>query len=115
MYGRFEFALEHIQASQWESFERLASIFLASEFDRLRSMARPTGDGGRDSELFSERGSSATVFQYSVAVDWRKKIKNTVARLQKLKFSGSRLIYLTNQKIGAGADGVKKICAKKMA
>jgi hypothetical protein len=49
----FKLALDRLKPSDWEDFERLASDFLAAEFTNLRTMAHPSGDGGRDSELFS--------------------------------------------------------------
>lgn len=54
----FELALERLRPSDWEHFEELSSAFLASDFPSLRTMASPSGDGGRDSELFSPIGDS---------------------------------------------------------
>jgi hypothetical protein len=50
---RFELALERLEPSDWHRFERLASVFLASEFNELRTTVNAAGDEGRDSELFS--------------------------------------------------------------
>lgn len=73
-------------------------------------MASPSGDGGRDSELFcqAEPGRSLIVAQYSVAADWRAKIRKTRDRLAK-KFPDARvLIYTSNHHIGAQADDLKR-------
>jgi len=63
----FELALDKTRSSDWEYFEELSSAFLTSEFGSLRTMASPSGDGGRDSELFSSTGSTYVAIQYSVA------------------------------------------------
>ena len=105
---RFEFALERIRASDWNRFEALASEFLVSEFPNLRTTANPSGDGGRDSELFSPEGSPKILFQFSVSQDWEAKIKKTVARINTTFPDALMLTYVTNQLIGASADKLKK-------
>ena len=104
----FKLALERLQPSEWESFEALASSFLAPEFPQLRTMAHPSGDGGRDSELFQPDGKPFIAFQYSVRKDWKQKISETAARLKKEFTSVRILIYMSNQKIGGQADEVKR-------
>jgi hypothetical protein len=97
----FELALEKTRSSDWEYFEELSSNFLASEFGSLRTMASPSGDGGRDSELFSPDGTTYVAVQYSVAKNWDVKIRKTIKRLSE-KFDDIKvLIYTTNQIIGA--------------
>lgn len=103
-----ELALERLRPSDWESFEVLSSQFLASDFSELRTMAAPSGDGGRDSELFSPTGAANVVFQYSVAENWSTKINKTITRIKSLNSSASILIYMTNQIIGAKADVLRK-------
>ena len=73
--NRLRLALELLQPSDWQVFEKLASAFLASEFDSLRTMAGASGDGGRDSELFVPAGEPNVLFQYSVSTDWARKIR----------------------------------------
>jgi hypothetical protein len=51
MPGRFEFALTNLAATQWESFEALASKFLSDDFPTLRTMAAAHGNKGRDAQL----------------------------------------------------------------
>lgn len=104
---RFELALSRIAPAQWERFEQLASQFLAADFPDLRTMASPSGDEGRDAELFSPKGAPTVVFQYSVAADWRSKILRTAKRLMETKPDTRILIYVTNQVVGADADEVK--------
>lgn len=80
--SRLQLALERLQPSDWQRFEKLASAFLASEFDALRTTATPSGDEGRDSELFAPAGEPKVLLQYSVSADWRNKIHRTVQRIQ---------------------------------
>ena len=109
----FELALEKIRPSDWEYFEELSSGFLASDFDSLRTMASPSGDGGRDSELFSADGATYVAVQYSVTKGFDAKVSKTIKRLQE-NFDQIRvLIYCTNQQIGAKGDALKKICLTK--
>ncbi|CAN5516337.1 hypothetical protein BH09CHL1_BH09CHL1_00490 [soil metagenome] len=104
---RFAFALEQLKSEHWQAFERLASAFLADEFASLRTTAHQSGDGGRDSELFSPLGYTNVVIQYSVTADWKAKIRST-AELVKAKFPNViMLIYATNQLIGSKADQIK--------
>ena len=42
----FKLALDRLEPSDWEHFENLASAFLVPEFENLRTMASPAGDGG---------------------------------------------------------------------
>lgn len=101
-------AMSRLTGADWEQFERLASSFLASEYTSLRTMASPSGDGGRDSELFTDDGETTTAMQYSVTPDWDVKIRQTAKRLKSTFPSVSNLIYLTNQVIGAKADDLRK-------
>jgi hypothetical protein len=111
--NRLELALERLQSSDWNRFERLASAFLATEFDALRTVASHAGDEGRDAELYSPTSEPAVVFQFSVAADWRAKINATVRRLKSTIPDALVLIYLTNQIVGAEADDLKKTLRTK--
>jgi len=110
---RLELALEKLLPANWERFERFASEFLASEFPDLRTVASPSGDEGRDAELFSPLGDTTQVLQYSVAEDWRTKIRKTATRISETIPSAQLLIYATNQQIGAEADDLKKELRQK--
>lgn len=110
---RLELALERLQPSDWARFERVASAFLASEFDELRTVASPSGDDGRDAELFSPMGESSVVIQYSVSAGWRAKVNATVRRLKDTRPDVLVLIYATNQVIGADWDDLKKALRTK--
>lgn len=105
---RFGLALDRLGPGDWERFEQLASTFLAAEYPSLRTMASASGDGGRDSELFSEESDDSVVFQYSVTTGWLSKIRKTIQRLGKTFPLARSLIYVTNKQIGADADVVKK-------
>lgn len=109
----FKLGLERLEPSDWEEFERLASAFLAVEFPDLRTMAHPSGDGGRDSELFSSHGNPIVAFQYSVQKNWRQKINETAKRLIKDFPDIQILIFLSNQQIGGQSDDVKRSLLEK--
>lgn len=111
--NRLRLALEHLSSSDWAKLEKIASVFLAAEFDALRTVASPSGDDGRDSELFSPDGEPKVVAQYSVATDWRAKINATVRRLKTTIPDALILIYVTNHQIGADADDLKKTLRTK--
>ncbi|TFD56978.1 hypothetical protein E3T43_08625 [Cryobacterium sp. Hh7] len=106
-HPRFEFALGQLRAEHWRLFERLASEFLVDEFPSLRTTASPSGDGGRDGEVFQVDEDPRTGFQYSVTVDWRPKIRATIRTLQVTFPKLRRLIYCTSQEIGAQADDLR--------
>jgi len=95
--ARLELALERLQPSDWERFERLASAFLASEFTELRTVAWPSGDKGRDAQLWSSEHEPSVMMQYSVTESWKAKIRKTAANIRTEFPSASLLIYLTNQ------------------
>lgn len=103
----FELALDQIRASDWEYFEELSSAFLVSDFPSLRTMANPSGDGGRDSELFSPVGRNTIAIQYSVSAGWKSKITKTLNRIAETLTDVRVLIYMTNQVIGAKGDKLK--------
>ena len=109
----FELALEKARPSDWEHFEELSSGFLSSEFDKLRTMAAASGDGGRDSELFSPDNITYVALQYSVAKDFNSKISKTITRLQENFDHIKVLIYCTNKQIGADADELRGKCISK--
>jgi len=104
---RFELALRELRDSDWERFERLSSTFLASEWPNLRTMASPTGDGGRDSELFSPKGTANVVIQYSIQKEWTAKIRLTAKRLAATFPDANILVFMSNQEIGAKSDQLK--------
>jgi hypothetical protein len=105
--SRLRLALERLQGSDWNRFEKLASEFLASEFDNLRTVAAASGDGGRDSELFAPENEPTVLLQYSVADDWSDKIVSTVQRIQVTFPDAILLVYVSSQLIGALADPIK--------
>ncbi len=81
--ARFELALERLKASDWERFEVLAREFFAPEFPTLRSTASPSGDLGRDAELFTPDNDTSVAIQISVTKEWSQKIKATKKRILK--------------------------------
>jgi hypothetical protein len=105
---RLQLALERLGGPDWERFERFASAFLSAEMPDLRTVASPSGDDGRDAELFSPLGDVTQVLQYSVTSNWKQKIRKTAERVGHTIPSAQLLIYVTNQLIGAEADTVKR-------
>lgn len=105
---RFELALQRLTYPEWSRFETLCSTFLASEYGTLRTMATPSGDSGRDSQLYRADGELDVAFQYSVTDEWEKKIKHTVRRLKAEFGSINNLVYMSSRLIGAKADRLKK-------
>jgi len=104
----FKLALDLLEPSDWAHFEILCSQFLLPEFSKLRTMAHPSGDGGRDSEIFCPEGKPFISAQYSVAKDWKSKIRKTRDRILGELPDVKYLIYLSNQQIGGQADPIKK-------
>jgi hypothetical protein len=104
---RLELALELLKHSDWQRFEDFASAFLSTEFENLRSVASPSGDQGRDAELFNPDTDASVVLQFSVTKDWNTKIKETAKRISETLPSAKLLIYVSNQPIGAKADDLK--------
>lgn len=109
----FRLALERLQPSDWEHFERLCSQFLIPDYNNLRTMAHPSGDGGRDSELFSPENQPIIAAQYSIAKDWKSKILQTAKRLSTEHPEVKILIYMSNLQIGGQADTTKKEILEK--
>jgi hypothetical protein len=70
-------------------------------------MAHPSGDGGRDSELFSPDAMPLIAAQYSVAADWKSKVRQTAKRISKECPNIRILVYMTNRMIGGQADDLK--------
>lgn len=110
---RLELALERLQPNQWRRFEEFASAFLVSDFPTLRSVAQASGDGGRDSELFSPDGYPKTVLQYSVSSDFKAKIRRTAERVKETIPDARLLVYVTNHQVGALADALKNDILQK--
>lgn len=113
--SRLELALERLGIGDWARFERLASAFLAAEFDSLRTVASASGDEGRDSELFSPNSEPSVVAQYSISADWRQKIRSTTKRIAATLPDARILIYVSNSVIGAAADELKKTLRSECA
>lgn len=105
---RFRFALEQIQPSQWQIFEYLSSAFLADEYGNLRTLASPSGDGGRDATLFQPEDDEGVALQYSVASDWVAKIRRTASRLSISHPEVRELIFVSPHRIGADGDDVRR-------
>ena len=84
-----------------------------SEFPDLRTTASASGDKGRDGEVFVIDGEAQTAFQYSVAVDWRAKIADTVKKVRANLPAVRRLIMCSSQEIGAQGDDIKAAAWKE--
>jgi hypothetical protein len=93
--ARLKLALDHLEAEHWSRFEQFASEFLVTEYPNLRTVASTSGDRGRDAEFFSPDGLPSVVLQYSVAKDWKKKIRDTAERVSGALPEARVLIYVT--------------------
>lgn len=111
--NQFELALNQAKPSDWAHFEALCSKFLASEHPCMRTMASPSGDGGRDSELLSPDGKNHICAQYSLAENWEAKIAKTQKRLSEGFSEIKIIIFLSNQEIGAKGDKIKNSLLEK--
>ncbi len=72
-----------------------------------------SGDGGRDSELFSPTTMPLIAAQYSVAANWRSKVRQTAKRIGSELPNVRILVYMTNQVIGGQADDLKSELLKQ--
>lgn len=107
MRRKLELALDLLGHGNWQRFEQFASGFLTPEHPALRTVATSSGDRGRDAELFRSDAAPSVVFQYSVAADWRAKVRATASRVKDSFPEVVVLVYMTNQLIGAEADELK--------
>lgn len=104
MRKRLDLAFDLLRPAEWERFEDFSSEFLAVDHPGLRTVASPGGDGGRDAFLWVSDARPTVFFQYSIAEDWRAKIRATAATV-KPNFPQARVLtYVTSQRIGAAAD-----------
>ena len=107
-YEGFKNALSSIEGTRWRSFEELANVFLAEEFQSLRPMSTPGGDDGMDALLFRPVDGSDVILQFSLRKDWDAKIRQTCSRLKKTTPDVGVLVYATNQIVGAAANDLKR-------
>lgn len=113
MAGRFEFALAHVESSQWHAFERLARVFMADDYREFRTLAAASGDGGRDGMLFYADDEEAVAIQISLAQGWEEKVRKTVARLGNHHPQVREIVYVTNREIGPAADDRRRTLRQK--
>ncbi|HTV54915.1 MAG TPA: hypothetical protein VMI06_08350 [Terriglobia bacterium] len=107
MSARLELALDLLTPTSWRRFEIFASEFLVSEFPGLVDTSAPSGDGGRDAEVFSPGGDPTVFLQYSCTADWTGKIRATAKRLSETHPEAQILVYASPRRIGADADSLK--------
>jgi hypothetical protein len=105
---RFAAALRELDGTKWRLFERLATVFLSSEFPELRPVSDPSGDGGLDALLFKPEDDPTTIIQFSVRKDWQDKIHETCRRLKTTEPQANVLVFVTNQTMGADANKQRK-------
>lgn len=110
---RLTLALERLDSDQWKLFEEFASAFLTSQYPHLRTVASPSGDKGRDAQLFSFDGRIPSVLQYSISKDWKRKIRKTAKKISETFPNTTMLIYVTNQRILSSSDDLKKDVSAK--
>lgn len=101
---RLALALERLDATRWKDFEDLCAAYAAAQYDNLITLAATSGDRGRDAVLWQPEAQPSVVLQYSVAADWKGKVRATIRRLG-AEFDGVQvLIFFSSQVIGPAAD-----------
>lgn len=108
MSDRLRFALKHTTAEHWTFFERLASAYLSDEYGELRTLARASGDEGRDAILYQPVEDPQYAVQYSVAKEWTSKIRRTAKRISDKHPDVLHLIFVTPHEVGAAGDDIKQ-------
>lgn len=108
MDDQLRVSLDNVRSSEWDLFEDFASAFLVSDFPKLRPIGG-TNDKGRDAVLFEPdpQQPSRVVLQYSLAADWRAKLRQTRQRLQEKAIPCSVLVYATQRDIGPASDDLE--------
>jgi hypothetical protein len=109
-YERFKLALTRLEGADWRRFERLATVFLASEYPSLRPLAAMSGDGGMDAAIFRPEAEHDVACQFSIRVDWDAKVRQTCKRLAESAPGVSVLVFLSNQEIGPAARELQREC-----
>src|SRR5260370_12888667 len=112
-YERFKLALTNVDGTQWRSFERLATVFLADEYPSLRPMAAASGDEGMDAMLFQPTDDPEVALQFSVRQDWDNKITQTSKRLRNTAPETRVLVFATNQQVGPKISQLRRTIRSK--
>jgi hypothetical protein len=107
-YERLRYALSRCDGSQWRIFERLAHVFLQSEYPSLRPMAAMSGDEGMDAAIFKPEDDPTVAVQYSVRKDVEVKVRETCKRLRQTHTSVTVLVYVTNQVVAADGTAIRR-------
>ncbi len=107
-YERLRYALSRCDGSQWRIFERLAHVFLQSEYPSLRPMAAMSGDEGMDASIFQPKDDPTLAVQYSVRKDVDAKVRETCKRLKQTHPSIAVLVYVTNQVVAADGTAIRR-------
>lgn len=108
MDDQLRISLNNLRSSDWDLFQDFASAFLVSDFPLLRPIGG-TNDKGRDGVMFEPdpQQTAQVVLQYSVAEDWKAKIRATVKRLDEKGIPCTVLIYATSRDIGPASDEIE--------
>jgi len=105
---RFALALSNLDPSQWRLFERLANVFMSSEYLGFRPLAAASGDGGADGTLFVLEDDPTVILQFSVRHNTRAKVTETCIRLAETYQHAKVLIYVTNQTLGSDSAQLRR-------
>lgn len=101
--------LTRASGTRWFRLARFRTVGCGIPGGRL-SKSPEQGHGlrrwSRDGALYSPDEDPEVVIQCSVQVDWKGKIKATIERLAETHPDARRLIYATNQHIGARGDAL---------
>lgn len=113
MSARFRKALEGLDHRNWQLFEEVAAKFVADEFPTLRTLADPSGDGGRDGVLYASEEFPSLAVQYSVAAGVSAKIRSTAKVLRDDHAEITTLIYLTPRDVATSVLDTETLHLRK--
>lgn len=103
---RLSFAFGQLQPEDGGEFERFVNAFLMKEIPGLRPVAG-MHDGARDAFIYRVDSAEASFVQSSVTTDWRRKVRRTIATLQKNGNAVRELIYCSPLAILSEADDLR--------
>lgn len=88
--------------SDYSEFERLCHDLAAADGYRNLEPLGGTKDAGRDAVHVDASSGTSSVFAYSVREDWRKKLEEDAAKVQKHGHACQRLVFFCTASFTAG-------------
>src|SRR3990167_3433690 len=103
---RLAFAFDQLGPEDGGEFERFANAFLMKEMPDLRPIAG-MHDGARDAFIYHLGTTETSFLQSSVTTYWKRKVRATIAALQKNGFTVREFIYCSPLAILVEADDLR--------